>query len=139
MTTRTITIHTSAARALIAATLLATTVGAPAPARAQEDICKTWVREHCMAKAGYIRLYRDPSVSAETLDRRLYEMLHLESYLLSCNIPEQRLRRSLVSWRLIGKPADSFGREVFASAYAEAGLVLDPRSVFGDERYVLNE
>ncbi|MEE8312638.1 MAG: hypothetical protein V3R77_10280 [Candidatus Binatia bacterium] len=135
----TITIRTGAACTLLAATAFAATVAAPTPARAEDDICKTWVREHCMAKADYIRSYLDPSVPAEALDRRLYEMLQLESYLLSCNIPEQRLRRSLVGWRLIGKSPDSFGREVFASAYAEAGLELSPRSVFGEERYVLNE
>lgn len=138
-TMRPIRIRAGAACTLLAATAFAAMVLAPRPARAEDDICKTWVREHCMAKADYIRLYLDPSVSAAALDRRLYELLQLESYLLSCDIPEQRLRRSLVGWRLIGKPADSFGGEVFASAYAEAGLQLNPRSVFGDERYVLDE
>lgn len=124
---------------IVAILLVLLIAGLPTPAAAEDDICKTWVREHCMAKAEYIRLYLDPSVSAEKLDRRLYDMLQLESYLLSCNLPEQRRRRSLVGWRLIDKSADSFGQAVLASAYAEAGLELHPRSVFGSEQYLLDE
>jgi len=132
-------IKTRIPTAVLGAAAAALLVSSPITARAEDDICKTWVKEHCMKKADYIRLYLDSSASMAALDRNLYEMLQLESYLLSCNMPEQRLRRSLVGWRLTGKSPDEYGQAVLASAYAEAGLELHPRHVLGDEAYLVVE
>jgi hypothetical protein len=101
-------------------------------ARADDESCRVWLREHCDWKAKAISLYLTGAPQRD-LDAALFEMLQREAYLTSCEVPAQVSRAPMVGWRLVGRTPDDYGGAVLESVLERAGLDMDLRDQFGDE------
>jgi hypothetical protein len=112
------------------AALIAAVVGAGA-ARAGDQSCREWLREHCDFKAKAIGLYLRGAPQRE-LDVAVFELLQREAYLTSCEIPAHVSRGPMVGWRLVGRAADDYAGAVLESVLERAGLAMDLQHTLGD-------
>ena len=112
--------------AACAAALVAAIVGADV-ARAGDESCRQWLREHCDWKAKTISRYLRGAPQRE-LDAAVFELLQREAYLTSCDVSARASRGALVGWRLVGRTPDDFGSAVLESVLERSGFDVGLRS-----------
>ena len=96
-------------------------------ARAGNDSCREWQKEHCEWKARAIQRYLGGAPQRE-LDEAVFEILQLEAYLTSCDVSGRSSRSTMVGWRLVGRPTDEFSVAVLESVLERSGFDIGLRS-----------
>ena len=101
-------------------------------ASANVDTCREWRAEHRRWKTEALTrvLLGAPQ---RDLDGAIFELLQREAYLTSCEISLEGGRDELVGWRLMGRPAEEYGRAVAESLLERAGFDLDLEPLFFPE------
>jgi len=112
------------------AALITALVGAGA-ARAGDESCREWLREHADWKAKTIGRYLRGAPQRE-LDVAVFELLQREAYLTSCELPAHVSRGPMVGWRLLDRAPDDYGGAVLESVLERAGLAMDLSQLLGD-------
>jgi len=96
-------------------------------ARAENDSCREWQKEHCEWKARAIKRYLGGAPQRE-LDEAVFEILQLEAYLTSCELSGQSSRSTMVGWRLVDRTTDEFSSAVLESVLERSGFDVGLRS-----------
>jgi hypothetical protein len=123
----------SAAGRLGALITAAAVLFAASASAGHSDACREWRAEHSELKGRAAGLVLSGAPQAK-IDGVVFELLQREAYMSACRTSVARGRGEMVGWRLIGRPAASFGTAVLESILEQSGFDLSLASLGGRPR-----